>query len=76
MANHRIGECKVNPDQGIARRFAKLRTKRSYPEPYYLSLKGKGTEKSMAIENFLDEQAARDLEEFRATSFLRGQFDS
>src|SRR5438309_10486999 len=35
---------------------------------YYLSLKGKATEKSMEMERFIDEQAAADLEEFRAAS--------
>jgi hypothetical protein len=36
---------------------------------YYLNLKGKGMEKSMAIESFVVEQAAAlDLEEFKSVN--------
>ncbi len=36
---------------------------------YYLDLKGKGMEKSMAIESFVVEQAAAlDLEEFKSVN--------
>jgi hypothetical protein len=36
---------------------------------YYLNLKGKWMEKSMAIESFVEEQAAvLDLEEFKSVS--------
>jgi len=36
---------------------------------YYLELKGKGMEKSMAIESFVVEQASsRDLEEFKSVN--------
>ena len=35
---------------------------------YYLDLEGKGMEKSMAIESFVVEQVARDLEEFKSVN--------
>ena len=35
---------------------------------YYLDLKGKGMEKSMAIESFVEEQVARDLEELKSVN--------
>jgi hypothetical protein len=35
---------------------------------YYLDPKGKGMEKSMAIESFVEEQVARDLEEFKSVN--------